>query len=457
MTKLRHRLRNRLGNEEGVALIMAIIILFIVLAMGTALIMTATSQKQNANREQNSESAFWMAEGALDAQIYALSVQWPTAGDAPSPSTPGTLGYPTSCNASTAGTSYCPSTGDLSAYPSNTQACPAGTPGDAWNPGGNRSAWTTYVRDAGPQGSSQQQLFNDATEESAAPYNSSYANVPSTNDLWIRAVGQVNCKTAVVIAQVSMQSLGLSFPKLVLNANGFNVTNNGQKTIINTLGTGTSPSQISVRCGGVSYSPPPPSTCASFGSSQISPSNPNAASSWVNPPSPTPILSASQLQEAKLMAQADGTYYGPGTNCNSLGASQIQGQVVFVDAGPTCAISIQSNPVINSSSSPGWLIINDGTINFVGSATFYGVIYGVNQSNNPGSIVTLGGTSTVVGGLAVNGNATLSLGSSGNGVDCTPSNKCGDLMFDPNAFNSILGFGGADETPNTFRQLPASQ
>jgi len=443
---------NRLRNEQGSALMMSIIFLFILLGMGTALIMTAASQKQTVGNEQNSESAFWMAEGALDAQIYSLSVQWPTAGDAPSPSTATTLGYPTSCNSGNAGTSYCPSAGDLSAYPSNSQACPTGTPGDAWNPGGNRSAWTTYVRDAGAQGSTQQELFNDATEESAAPYNSSYANVPSTNYVWIRAVGQVNCKTSVVIAEVSMQTLGLTFPKLVLNANGFNITNNGNKTIINPLGVGTSPSEISVRCGGTSYTPPPPSSCASYGTNQITP-----APTWVNPPSGTPVLSASELSEAQQLAEANGTYYGSSTNCNSIGASQLQGQVVFIQGGPTCNISITSNPVINSATSPGWLIINDGTISFGGSATFYGVIYGVNASNQSTSIVTLGGTSTVVGGLAVNGLATLSVGSSGNGVDCSSGNKCGDLMFDPNAFNSIVGFGGADETPNTFRQLPASQ
>lgn len=431
---------------------MAIIILFIILAMGTALIMTASSEKQTANNQQNGESAFWMAEGALDAQIYALSVEWPTANDGPSTSSTSNYGYPSSCNASSAGTSYCPSTADLQAYPSNAQACPSGTPGDAWNPGGSRSAWTTYVRDAGTAGSGQQEFFNDATEEAAAPYNSSFLDAPATDYVWVRAVGQVNCKTAVVIAEVSMQSLGLSFPKLVLNVNGFTVSDNGNKTVINVLGTGTSQSQISVRCGGISYTPPPPTSCASYGTNQISPTP-----SWVNPPSGTPVLTSSQLAEAKLLAEEQGTYYGSSTSCSSITASQLAGQVVFIQGGPTCAIKIPSNPVINSPSSPGWLILDDGTLDFTGSSTFYGIIYGVNASGSSASIVTLGGTTTVVGGLAVDGNATVSLGSSGNGVDCTSSNKCGDLMFDPNAFNSILGFGGADEVPNTFRQLPASQ
>jgi Tfp pilus assembly protein PilX len=447
---------NRLRSEQGSALMMAVIILFIILGIGTALIATANSQKTTAANEQNGENAFSMAEAALDAQIYALSVTWPTAGNAPSPSTPTTLGYPQSCNASNAGQSYCPTASDLSAYPSNTQSCPTGTPGDAWNPGGTRSSWTTYVRNANPA-TNEQQYFNDSAEKAEAYYNSSYA-YNANNYVWVRAVGQVNCKTSVVIAEVSMQTLALNFPKFVLNADSFNITNNGQKTIINTLGTGSTPSQISVRCGGTAYTPPPPQSCAGYGNTQqISPTDPTSPSTWVNPPSPTPVLTASQLAEAKAMAQANGTYYGSGTNCSTIGAAQLTGALVYIEGSPTCNISIPSNPVINSATSPGWVILNDGTLNFGGSATFYGVIYGVNASNQSIPIVTLGGTTTVLGGLAVNGNASLSLGSSGNGVNCTASNKCGDLEFDPNAFNTLIGFGGAQQTPNTFRQLPASQ
>jgi hypothetical protein len=131
--------------------------------------------------------------------------------------------------------------------------------------------------------------------------------------------------------------------------------------------------------------------------------------------------------------------------------------MVYIEGSSSCAISISSNPVINSSGSPGVLILANGTISFTGGATFYGLIYGANLSGSSASIVNLNGTSTVVGGIAVDGNASMALGSSGNGVDCAPSVKCGDLMFDSSAFNNILGFGGADQTPNTFRQLPVSQ
>ncbi len=451
---------NRLRNEQGSAMMMAVIILFIILGLGTALMMTANAQHTVAANQQNSENSYSMAEAALNAQIYALSVTWPTASNGPgtSASYPTNYGYPSSCSSSNAGYSYCPSSSDLASYPSNTQTCPAGTPGDAWSSSPTRSAWTTYVRDAGTAGSSQQQFFTDATEKAAVPYNSSFTTA-GNNYVWVRAVGTVNCQTSVVVAEVSMQTLSLIFPKDVLNANGFRTTNSGNQTIINTADlNGGATSQISVRCGGVSYTPPPPSSCVNYGNAnQFSPSSPTSSSTWVNPPASSPVLTPAEMADAKTMAMAAGTYIPASTDCSTITASQLAGAIVYVEGGPTCAISIPSNPVRNSQAHPGVLIIADGTISFTGSATFYGLIYAANLSGSSASLINLNGTSTVVGGIAADGYATFYLGSSGNGTDCTASNKCGDLMFDSAAFNNIEGFGGADQTPNTFRQLPASQ
>jgi len=323
-----------------------------------------------------------------------------------------------------------------------------------------RTAWATYVRDAGPAGSSTQKFFTDATEKTAVPYNapSSFTST-GNNYVWVRAVGTVNCKTSVVVAEVSMQTLSLVFPKDVLNANGFTTANSGNKTILNTADqSGGNNSQISVRCGGTSYTPPPPSSCVSYGNiNQISPSLATSSSTWVNPPASSPVLTTTQLADAKAMAQAAGTYIPSTTDCGSITPSQLAGAMVYIEGSSTCAISLSSNPVINSASSPGVLIIANGTLTFGGGATFYGLIYGANLSGSTSSIINLTGTSTVVGGIAVDGNASLTLGDSGNGVGCAAGTKCGDLMFDSGAFNNIIGFGGADQTPNTFRQLPANQ
>jgi hypothetical protein len=134
---------------------------------------------------------------------------------------------------------------------------------------------------------------------------------------------------------------------------------------------------------------------------------------------------------------------------------------VYIEGGTGCAIKIQSDDTINSLSSPGLLIVANGTLDFEGSLTYYGVIYAANLGNDSGPVVTLGGTSTVMGGLDVDGSAALNLGSSGNGVinctDTSASQKCGDLEYDAAAFNGLVGFAGADPAPNSFRQLPAGQ
>lgn len=448
-------------------MIMAVIILFVILGIGIALLATSDSQQRSASNQQGGESAYALAEAALNAQILELSLKWPTQQDSPSPSSSGTnYGYPSSCNAASNGYSYCPTASDLStAYPVSSGTCPAGTQGDGWSSSSSvTNGWTTYVRDAGTSGSSTSSLFSSSAEQSAAPYDlTGSANPAAGGFVWVRAVGIVNCHAAVVITKVADQIIGLNFPKYVLNANSFTISDSGQKDVLNTQDTSGNTSQISLRCvgdGGL----PPNSTCASVqNSNQIAPTT-----NYSTSPAPTPTLSASQLAAAKALAIEENTYIPASTPCSSINASQLQGQVVYIEGNSSCygngGIQIQSNSTFNAPPlSPGLLIIVNGSISFAGNSTFYGVIYAVDQANYSGTVVNLGGTTTVIGGVAVDGSGqvALNLGSSGNGtVACTDtgsSNKCGDLEFNAAAFNGLVGFAGAAPVPNTFRQLPAGQ
>jgi len=71
--------------------------------------------------------------------------------------------------------------------------------------------------------------------------------------------------------------------------------------------------------------------------------------------------------------------------------------------------------------------------------------------------VTLNGSTTVVGGIDVDGNGTVSLGSSGNGVVLNGVSQTGDLIYSSSVFSQVQGYGGAAAAPNTFRQLPITQ
>jgi Tfp pilus assembly protein PilX len=445
-------------------MIMALVLLFVILGIGIALMATADSQQRSAANQQGSERAYALAEAALNAQILELSLKWPTQQDAPS--TTGTnYGYPSTCNVASNGFSYCPTASDLStAYPVSSQPCPAGTEGDAWNTSPSvTNGWTTYVRDAGTSGSSTSSLFSSSAEQSAAPYDlTGSANPNAGGFVWVRAVGTVNCHTAVVITKVADQIIGLNFPRYVLNANSFTISDNGQKDVLNTQDINGKTSQISVRCvgdGGL----PPNSTCAGVNNAnQVAPTTNYATS-----PAPTPTLSASQLKAAKDLAIADGTYIPSSTPCSSITDTQLAGKVVYIEGNSSCygngGIQITSNGTFNSFTSPGLLIIANGTISWGGNATFYGIIYAANQANYSGTVVSLGGTTTVIGGVAVDGSGqlALNLGSSGNGsVACTDTgqnNKCGDLEYLATAFNGLVGFAGAAPVPNTFWQLPAGQ
>ena len=446
---------SRARNEEGIAMIMAILVLFVVLGIGTALLATAGGQQRSALNEQAGETAYSLAEAALNAQVFQLSLQWPTSGDAPQPSSSPNLGYPTSCTAASNGASYCPTASDLtSSYPTSSQTCPTGTQGDAWNGSSVHNGWTTYVRDAGPVGSASQSLFTStgsAGEQIALPYDAN-----GSGAVWVRAVGVVNCHTAVVVTKVAAQVVAVNFPKSLLDANSFIISDSGNKDILNTQDPNGNSSQISLRCNGEGGEPPGP-TCARIQkSTQVAP-----VASYASPPAPSPTLSAAQLAEVKALAIQHGTYYPASTDCSTIGASQLQGSPVYIEGGASCAISITSNPTINSYASPGFLVLVNGTLSFAGTATYYGVIYDANQGGLSGDVVDLGGTATVVGGITADSNAGLTLGSSGNGVincnDTGNGNKCGDLEYYSYAFAGLSGFNGANSTPNTFRQLPDNQ
>jgi Tfp pilus assembly protein PilX len=456
---------SKLRGEQGSALMMALMITLVALGIGGALLATSVAQQRAAGNQQSSETAYSLAEAALNAQLFALSQQWPTSADGPQPSNSPGYGYPTSCNAASNGTSYCPAAADLSAYTPGSQTCPAGTQGDAWNSSSPVSnGWTTYVRDAGGAGSSTQSVFSSSAEKNMSPFNSN-VSTNGAGAVWVRAVGIVNCHIAVLVTKVSDQIVTLPFPKYVLDANSFSISDSGQKDIINVQDLNGNSSAISVRCIGAADgngAQPPNSTCAAIkNSNQVQPTL-----SYASPPAGTPTLNSEQLRAIKKLAIQNGTYIPASVPCSSITAAQLQGSAVYIEGNASCngpgGITIPSNPQINAPPlSSGLLVIVNGTISFTGSGTFYGVIYAPNQGGYTGNVVTLGGTSTVVGGLNVDGNASLSLGSSGNGaVNCTDtskSQKCGDLEYNAAAFSALDGFGGAVSAPNMFRQLPSNQ
>ena len=177
----------------------------------------------------------------------------------------------------------------------------------------------------------------------------------------------------------------------------------------------------------------------------------SADANYVTPPAASPTLSTSQLNEVKQLAVASGTYYAAG-NCNWFN-NPTAATVVYVtgdcSGSGLNAVDVGYNSSTGTCSSYTFLVVANGTVSLGGSTDYCGVIYAPNLSGVSGDVVTMEGNATLFGGLNVDGNASLSLGDSGNGSNCTDtsrSNKCGDLEFYLGAFLNIDGFAGADPT-----------
>jgi Tfp pilus assembly protein PilX len=402
----------RAREQEGFALITAIMILVVLLGLGLGLVMLTNNQQRAATREQSRESAFSLAEAALNAQIFQLARQWPTE---KSPA-------PTSCTEATAtSTNACPDPGSLNVaagYPA-AGSC-AGT--EAWGSAlSNR--WTSYVR----SDTSTSQLFSSSVDRA----NPAYDN--GDRSLWVRAVGVSGCKAVAVISKVSEQLIPLPFPKNVLTANGFKTSNSGSKVILNTLGSGKEPAPVSVRC----QSPLNTTTCKEYTKGvQVSPDTTTVCTTCSSS-----TLTATQLESLKSQAQVNGTYFKTGTCPATMSA--LKGAVTYVE-GP-CTLAFTGGEA-NSKASPGFLVLYNGTLKMSGNAVFYGGVYAVNAQKSSGEVVSVEGTGEVVGTIAVDGLGTVKLGSSAP-----------NLVYDPTALNGLKTYGGAAPTPNTFRVLPSGQ
>jgi Tfp pilus assembly protein PilX len=423
---------SRVREEQGFALMAAIVLLTVIMGLGLGLLLFTDSQQKASTRQQASEAAFNVAEAALNAQVGILSKKWPRKA---------TEAYPVSCTSTSAEssslTSVCPYQPNMEAaykYLKGTATCPGN---GAWgSPLSNQ--WTTYVRD-----NEKSTLFSPSVKE----HERWDAETPKGDGkLWVRATGVVQCHAVTVVTLVDRQSVALNFPENAATGNWFTVTNNGKHTIVERQGAvGQQPGAISMRCAGV-----PAAECEQYEASkeQVSPALTE------NPTSPSTTLNAQQLEDLKAEAQANGTYYSATApyHCpTSIG--ELSGLPAYIE---NCGkLAVTSNGTANSSASPGFLILANGTLQLGGSSTFYGVIYAANLNPAPvnsEAIVRLQGGTTVTGEIDVDGNGGIEFGSSGAG-----GSNASNLTYSNALVPKLETFAGVTPTRNSFRVLPAGQ
>lgn len=387
-------MRRRLASESGTALVVAMMVIALMLTAGLAAMSLADGQTGVTTKEHTQESTFNLADAVLRTQVYLLASNWPGSA---------TSAYPSSCTQSST-SALCPDASTMSSEFSSSDYA-AGI------------SWTTQVQD---DGGSVASYYTTAGAAGQPNYDAN-----GDGKVWIRAQATVHGQTRVLVTLAEANLTPSPFPRNVITAGSFSTTNQGRKVIVDTKGSGQTIGPITVRCTN-----PAQSSCLNYNPSkgQVSPNMTQTGYTG------GAALSPDELNTLRYIAKANGTYYSSG--CPSTPA----GAMVFVESG-NC--SYTGGGTYNSAASPGMFIVVNGTLSLGGSVTYYGLIYAVNAQNSSGTVVSLQGNSQILGAVAVDGNGSVSAGSSGT-----------NIVFNSNVFNSVQGYTGASVVQGTWRELP---
>jgi hypothetical protein len=289
------------------------------------------------------------------------------------------------------------------------------------------------VRDDGALGAPPNTVYNSSEVENAPTYDAN-----GDGKVWVRSVGVSQCRTVTLISLTSEQLVSVPFPESAVAGNWFSTGNKGNKVILNTLGKEAKPGGISMRCEGRTTE-----TCEEYREGQVKPNTTGAT------PTPSPAITLSQRESLKATAQVLGHYFEKGKCPTSF--SQLAGEPAYVE-GP-CALSFKGNEVVNTEKSPGFLVIQNGTLTLDGGDEYDGTIYAANEQKSAEVVVYLKGKSRVRGSIVVDGSGGIQFGDSGG----KGKEENENYIYDDNAVLKLTAFIGAAGTRNSFRVLPTGQ
>jgi len=408
------------SSEDGWVLVTAILVMALILSIGLALLSVADTQQGQGRLERVRESSFNLAEGALYNQSQILARNWPSTSAG---------AFPSSCtDASTV--TLCP---NRSSFAQST----GGSSNSIFSSPDYQSgvAWTLTVRDNGNASGTP----TTAYDQNVANGNQGTCVAPCTWDanddlqLWVRAEGTVRGKTRRMVALLQLEQTTISFPTNAVTAGWASTSNNGNKAIVTTQ-DGATGSQVVLRCN---TAPAIGGSCNQIQreDAQVSPDRVVIDGSAGN------ALSAAM--KSALINGADHTY----TTCPSPTDASAWSGIVYLNipTGTTCNV----HATVNSATSPGVLAVARGKIVIEAGSTFYGLIYHMNLDNSNGYVVDTSGNPNIYGGIAVDGNGGVDLGSA--------SGNTATVNFRAGSFNPYKVIGTAGLVQNTWRELTPTQ
>jgi len=412
-------------DEGGWLLVTSLIVLLTMTTVALVSFTLVDRGQQHSLDQRQRESALNLAEGVLYSQAFALAQKWP--GNAVA-----ALSVPSTCTEVTAATPLCPTPSTLAA----AQGSPA-TAAFVNSDSLTNVTWTTRIRDnGGPSlaGSYSPGAPAEATQSGTNIRTGLAYSCPGPcrwdangdRQMWVQARAVVQGKARSIVALLKREQFTEPFPRNTVTAGSFGITNSGNKTVVNALG-----SQVAVRCTAFT------AACADYDAAkaQVQPAT------IIRDPNLPPALTARQLERFKAAAQSADppTYF---TTCQP----SLEGAIIYLDIPATTACTDSSAAVYNTPESPGMVIIPRGTFALAG--TLYGLIYAGNQQNSSGAVLTLDANSYVIGGVAVDGPGRLVIGQA--------SGPRPTINYLANAFNVPVTFGTTGLVQNTWRELPAN-
>lgn len=420
-------MRCHLAAERGSALVTALLLTMIMLTVGLAGLAQVDVQQEQSGAERIGETAFNVGEGALGAQIFPLAQRWPGPGAPTAPSSAGLIfGLCTEASSS----SNCPSAQTIAELFVSPDV-------------ESLTAWRTEVRDNNNgalttctgTGASPTMFYSDAFTAGQPPYDCN-----ADGRLWVRAQATVRGRTRAMVALVQAERINHQLPRAALLAGRMEISNAGNKGIIDARAGTALNTGILLRC----QAPDSASRCAGHQGTLDRLWSPGAPhlQTQLNGTKPrlgyaeAPALAPDALAELERAAITNGTWYA---NCPA-DPAQLAGEIVWVE---TCNKSYTGNTTINSPQAPGALIIEKGTIEFKGNIAFHGLLYHANVApSSSENLVRLSGNNGVTGAVFVEGDGGFYIQGSAY------------LKVEGRPFDALRSYGSAGIIQNTWREIP---
>ena len=391
---------------------MAVVITSLMMGLGLSTYAFVDMRTKQSAEERQRESSFNQGEAVLDAQTFLLSRHWPGSADTPFPDctyTNGTLA------SSSGNTGNCVDPTQLAA--TFTSQDYTTSPVASWSTRVRDNVGTGQCDGGGPSTCSY--LWDEATTGAAPRWDSN-----KDNAVWVRAETTVKTKRRILVTLVRIENEPVVFPRSVITTGWFNVQGGPKPYIVQNGST------LAVRC--TPLSDPNCYSVSKVGQVQgpgqvISGHQPFADTSHVLPPS--------DLAKLRERAQADGTYYAPGT-C----PTNFDGISTFVEDAD-CIVN--ANLIVNQPPKPpGAIVFARGTLRVNGDFNMWGVVWMYNaQGQLDNRLFDVRGNATIRGAVFVDGRGGFSNGGSLS------------VQYDPNSVGTISGYGVTSPVKSSFREL----